>query len=252
MRFATVLSCLFAIVLCTAATRAANILLVTNNNGTSQSLNDFLVAEGHTVTRDARNDGPGDVSGFDLVLVARETNSGSYDDGTEPQDWNGLAIPIISNAIHIMRSSRWGWIDGTSLPGLGSATDYDAYPDAGHPFLDGVGSTTFLSPGFATTGAASPLPAGSIEVATLNGGASHGIFVFPEGTTMFNGRGTAGGLRIGYIRGNEGSWDNITADGEQILRNMITVATIPEPSTLVLAALGLLGLLGFTRRRRRK
>ena len=40
------------------ASHAADILLVTNNNGTTQSLNDFLVASGHDVTRDDRTAGP--------------------------------------------------------------------------------------------------------------------------------------------------------------------------------------------------
>jgi len=64
---------------------------------------------------------------------------------------------------------------------------------------------------------------------------------------MFNGRGVAGGVRIGFIRGNEGSGDNITGDGEQILLNMIS--TVSEPSTMVLFALGLCGLCYYASRR---
>jgi len=231
---------------------AVSILMITNNNTTSQSLNDFLEGAGHTVTRGAFGGAaptPAELAGVHLVLVARETNSGDYDDGGEPQDWNALPVPMISMAPHLMRASRWGWINGESLPGLGDITDFDAYPDPSHPFLTGVSSTAILDPAFAATGASSPLPASALVVATHDTGASHGIFVIPAGTDMFNGRGTAGDVRVGYIRGNEGSWDNITADGEQILLNMIDQVAIPEPSTLMLAALGLFGLACLRRRR---
>lgn len=78
---------ILGLVLTLHASRGAELLLVTNSNGETQSLNDFLTGEGHVVTRDDRTSGPGDVSAFDLVIVARETNSGSYDDGSEPEAW---------------------------------------------------------------------------------------------------------------------------------------------------------------------
>jgi len=236
---------------------AASILMVTNNNTTTQSLNDFLVNNGHTVTRGDFIGGIPDqatLDAHDLILVARETDSGQYDDGTEPQDWNGVAKPTINMAPHIMRSNRWGWIDGTSIPGQGDLTGFDPFPDANHPFLQGVGSPTIFTQATGITGADSDLPAAATTVATYAAGASHGIYVIPEGTTMFNGRGTAGDIRIGYIRGNEGSWDNISADGGQILLNMINSVAIPEPSSVVLAMLGLMGVgcLAYGRRRVRR
>jgi len=202
----------------------ADILLVTNNDGTTQSLRDFLVASGHNVTRDARTGGPSenDETDFDLVIVARETSSGKYDDGTEPEDWNGLGIPIINMAPYIMRSSIWGWVNGTSLPSLGNVSEYDApFVDPAHPIVLGV-TGSLLNPPESATGLSNALPAGSVQVATLGGGASHGIFVIPAGTPL--GAGVAGAVRIGFIRGNEGAWDNATANGEQILINTIGFA----------------------------
>ena len=206
---------------------AAGILLVTNNDTTSQSLNDFLTNEGHTVTRDARAAGPlaGDATAFDLVIIARETNSGDYDDGTEPADWQALAAPIIIMAPHIVRNNRLGFADGIGLATTNAATDYDAYPDNSHPLLGGVTSTAFqVSPStFATRTTSNALPAGSTVVATLGGNPT--VWVTPAGSSMFNPGGptAAGDVRIGFMRGEEGAWDNISSDGEQILRNILSV-----------------------------
>jgi len=240
------------------AAEAVPILMVTNNNGTSQSLVNFLEGEGHTVTRGRFGGGiPGAavLDAHDLIIVARESNSGDYNQGSEPQDWNAIAKPMINMNMYLYRASRWGWMNGNSLPGLGSQTDYDAYPDPSHPFVDGLTTSLFSSP-TGMTGASNALPASAEVVATLNGGASHGIFVLPAGTTMFSGRGVAGDVRVGFIRGNEGTWGNMSANGEQILLNMIDELTavapevIPEPSTLLVWSLlaGLGGVAGWRRR----
>lgn len=241
-----------AIVVASASmANAVNILLVTNNNTTTQSLNDFLTAtEGHTVTRDARTNGPlaTDATTFDLVILARETNSGDYDDGTEPADWGTLATPIVTMAPHIARSNRLGFVSTTALPLTGLITDYDAYPDSSHPLLSGVTSTTFLNTGTAMNTLSGALPTGSTVVATAGGNSA--IWVTPAGSTLFNPGGAvaAGDVRIGFLRGPEGSWDNISGDGEQILRNVIAFATVPEPSS---ALLGVIGIgIGALRRKR--
>lgn len=236
---------------------AVPILMVTNNNGTSQSLVDFLQGEGHTVTRGRYHNAlptTAELDAHDLIIVARESNSGDYDDGSEAQQWNAIAKPMINMNMYLYRANRWGWMNGNSLPGLGSQTDYDAYPNPSHPFVDGLTTNLFDSP-TSMTGASNSLPAGAEVVATLNGGASHGIFVLPAGTTMFNGKGVAGDVRVGFIRGNEGSWSNVSANGQQILLNIIDeltgTAIIPEPSTLLIwAGLLGLGLCGWRRRRR--
>jgi hypothetical protein len=60
-------------------------------------------------------------------------------------------------------------------------------------------------------------------------------------------------LRMGYIiqtlpNGITG-WDNHTGDGRYDMRSFVVESAVPEPSTLVLLSLGLVGL-GFTRRRK--
>ncbi len=217
-----------------SAAQAANILLVTDDNTQTQSLNDFLVSEGHTVTRDQRANGPGDVSSFQLVIVARETNSGDYDDGTEPADWNGLSLPIINMAPHVMRSIRWGWVNGNNLPAL-TLSSYDSpFLNASHPIVQGT-TTSILNPGSSATGVSNPLPAGTEQIAAMGNGASHGIFVIPTGASFFGNRGTAGDVRIGFLRGDTSSWDNASTNGKVLLSNAINwvLGTVFGPPTLV-------------------
>ena len=215
---------LFALVVLSTA-QAADILLVTNDNIATQSLNDFLVGEGHTVTREARTNGPGNVSSFDLIIVARETNSTQYDEGTEPADWNGLGLPMINMAPHLMRSNRWGWVNGNNLPNLTLSSYNSPFLNPTHPIVLGT-SNSVLNPAFSATGINNSLPAGTQQIATMGSGTllSHGLFVIPSRTSFFSGRGTSGNVRIGFLRGDSGSWSNASANGELLLNNAINWA----------------------------
>lgn len=233
------ISCL---ALAATSAHAASILVVTNNTTTSQSLVDALTANGHSVTRNAYAAAAPDtaaLSAIDLIIVARETNSSSYTGGTKAQDWNAIEKPLINMAPHIMRDSRWGWVNGTSLPSLGTFTAFDSpFLQPTHPIVSGA-TTAILSPGVAGTGVGNSLPAAAVQIATAGGGNSHGIFVILEGTSMFSGTGTAGGVRIGFIRGDEAAWNTATANANQILENMISWslgASASSPTIINLAA----------------
>ncbi|MDT8301245.1 MAG: LamG-like jellyroll fold domain-containing protein, partial [Sedimentisphaerales bacterium] len=54
----------------------------------------------------------------DLVIVSRNSNSGDYDDGDEVALWNSVTTPIINSSTHIVRSSRWKWVDSTTILSL--------------------------------------------------------------------------------------------------------------------------------------
>jgi len=208
-----------------SAAPAASILVITNDNGDTQSLVDDLTSNGHTVTRNAHINGApsaADLTGIDLIIVTRETTSTQYDDGTEPRDWNAIERPLINMAPHIMRNNRWGYVNGTSIPSISPFSSFDSpYLQASHPIVTGL-NTTVLNPSTSGTGIGNSLPTSAIQIATADGGASHGIFVIPEGTTLFNNRGTTGAVRIGFIRGDSNSWSNVSANGSQILENMIS------------------------------
>lgn len=55
----------------------------------------------------------------DLVIYSRNSNSGSYDDDDEINQWNSITTPMILMSPYLARSSRWLWVDNTSLTGDG-------------------------------------------------------------------------------------------------------------------------------------
>jgi hypothetical protein len=138
--------------------QAANIILVTetiDSDGDGiqddQGLVDWLVAEGHEVhvERDMwktfdpvdPND-PNEIpkldllDAADLILFSRGTNSGNYDDGDEPTLWNSVETPLIQMSAYLVRSSRWKWVDSTSVSNLAAPAMMAV--DAMHPVLAGV------------------------------------------------------------------------------------------------------------------
>jgi len=105
---------------------------------------DLLVAQGYDVDLSFRNkEGRtlddakiAALNAADLIIISRDTDSGSYDDGQEPTQWNSITTPIIMQVAHIARNNRWLW--------LNSATTNDAQPAAlkavalSHPVFSGV------------------------------------------------------------------------------------------------------------------
>jgi hypothetical protein len=58
----------------------------------------------------------------DLVIISRCTSSGDYADGDEPAQWNAITTPIILSSTHLLRSSRWKWVDSTEIVTFAPAT----------------------------------------------------------------------------------------------------------------------------------
>ncbi len=237
----------------------ANILVVTNNNGNSQPLVDFLEGRGHTVLRERFNNAAPtqmylDDNQIDLVIVARESNSGDYDDGSEPQDWNGLPVPMINANMFLYRTSRWGYTDNGGQGGIGDQTDLDPFDDPNHPFFAGLTTSLFDAPEGMTANNSINLPPGSQVLATLNGGDDLAIFIIPEDAVAFNGRGTFGDIRVGFNYGNEGDFGLLNANGREIFARIVdgltaSPAAVPEPTTGVVLLIGVTAL--SLRRRRR-
>jgi len=106
---------------------------------------DMLEANGYTVdlsfrNREGRNldaDKIAALNAGDLIIVSRNSNSGDYaSDATEVTQWNSITTPIILQAMHIARNSRWLWVDTTTLPNLDDAA-IDII-ETGHPIFAGV------------------------------------------------------------------------------------------------------------------
>ncbi len=79
---------------------------------------DLLEANGHTVDRSFLNeegrtldeDKIETLNAADLVIIGRDTDSGSYANGSEVTQWNSIEKPLILQVAHIMRSTRWKWM----------------------------------------------------------------------------------------------------------------------------------------------
>mgnify|MGYP001129213339 CR=1 FL=1 len=118
----------------------ANIVLVTEDvdrNGDGQQddyeLVDWLVALGHDVdvqrgywtTLDAGKIAA--LTAADLIIVSRTANSGGYNTGEEPTQWNAVPTPLLQMSAYLARNNRWLWVDS------GSATN-----NSGAPLLQAV------------------------------------------------------------------------------------------------------------------
>jgi hypothetical protein len=70
----------------------------------------------------------------DLVIVSRDASSGGHN---QPDIWNKIGTPVILLSNYIARSSRWQWVDSTSINARQEYYDLQA-ADPEHPVFDGV------------------------------------------------------------------------------------------------------------------
>ena len=115
---------------------------------------DFFEAQGYTVdytegasfgngywrTLDA--DKIAALNAADLLILSRSSNSGDYaSDATETEQWNSITTPLILLNVYMVRSSRWLWVDNTSLAGDGGTPTLEAV-DPAHPIFYGMALDT--------------------------------------------------------------------------------------------------------------
>jgi hypothetical protein len=248
---------------------AGNILFISDEFAPDDApLTALLTGFGHSVIQDGNFAGGPPSAAYlgganpsgnpvDLILVSRKTNSGNYDDGTEPQDWNALTLPILLMNPYITRTSRWGWINSTSIVNAApSPAGYDPYPDPTHPFIDGLLSDPWAA-GTATDYINSTaIPASATLVATMTFGTdvSASIVDIPAGTVSFGGKGTIDGRRVLFQLhdySDNAEVFHLSPNGELILDQILDdmIPLIPEPASLGLLGVGTAVLL---RRRRRR
>ena len=134
----TFLALVFAVCLGSAA-HAATIIWVSDNKTPAanvpadQAWVDLLAAQGYTVDLSFRNQEGrtlddtkiAALNAADLIIVSRDADSGNYDDGDEPTQWNAITTPILMQIVHIARNNRWLWLNT------------DAYTDS-QPVLQAV------------------------------------------------------------------------------------------------------------------
>ena len=157
---------------------------------------DILTAAGHTVDYN-----PGwlelddaqvaTLNAADLVIVSRNSNSGDYDDGDEVALWNSVTTPIINSSTHIVRSSRWKWVDSTTILSLTPAmvlADGTEIPGINAE----VGPASFID-----------AAAGNGTVLATGDGLPF-IIEWEAGVEFYDGAGqTAGGPRVFFVAGTQ-------------------------------------------------
>jgi hypothetical protein len=115
-------------------TGVADIIWVTggyddNGDGAADDLEwiDILKAQGYSVDSSSSYVDLDDASiaklnAAKLIIVSRCSNSGDYDDGDEIAQWNAITTPMIVMTAYNVRSSRWLWVDSTSILNLATET----------------------------------------------------------------------------------------------------------------------------------
>jgi len=199
---------------------------------------DLLEANGYIVDASFRNqqgrtlddDKIAALEAADLIIVSRNSNSGDYaSDAAEVTQWNSITTPLMLQAMHIARSSRWLWVNTTTLPNLSDSL-IDII-ETGHPIFAGisdgaqlidgnVGPTTFV--GFSDMGNGTLL-------ATVEGTGETWIAEWEPGVEFYSGAGQfAGGPRMIFCAGTQessptiGRGDyNLTPEGEKIFLNAV-------------------------------
>jgi len=197
----------------------------------------LLLAQGYVVDYTAGAGGLGDgywrvlddekiatLNAADLVIVSRNSNSGDYDDDDEIAQWNAITSPLILSSTHIVRNSRWNWVDSADILNLapvmeladGTAVDAIDASIGQSSFIDAViGNGTVLS-----TGDGLPW-----------------IFEFEAGVEFYDGAGqTAGGPRMFFTAGSQETAEplvgrgelNLTAEGQQIFLDAVDMYIRPN------------------------
>ncbi|MCP4613571.1 MAG: hypothetical protein GY845_33185, partial [Planctomycetes bacterium] len=157
------------------------------------------------------------------------SNSGDFDDGDEVAQWNAVTTPIILSSTHIVRSSRWKWVDSTSILNLAPAM-MDLADGSQIPGMNAeVGPSSFID---AVVGNGTVLATGD---------GLPWIFEFEAGVEYYDGAGEiAGGPRVFFTAGTQedsaadpliGRGEmNLTAEGLALFMDTVDRLINPPPT----------------------
>jgi len=205
----------------------------TDNVAADQLWVDLLEANGYTVNLDFRNaegrtldDAKIEaLNAADLIIISRDTDSGNYDDDDEVAQWNSIETPIMMEIAHIMRSSRWRWLDTTDTSGGQPALEA---VDPGHPVFAGVSldannQVDVLQTEDSAIGDAADAGNGTVIARRAD---NSGVWIaeWEQGVEFYPGSGQfAGGLRMYFACGGIGTDGtyNLTAEGEKMFLNAV-------------------------------
>jgi hypothetical protein len=238
-----------------SAPAATRIIVVTDDPANEEGLepflkeilgNDIAVEIEDAKYRDALSAGAkADLSSADLIIVSRQTNSGSYDGDLE--FWNGLETPILLHSAYLSRDSRWRWLQGDQHDA--DALTHVTVIDEASPILDGVtvtdGQVEIFPSAIDNTDVSTQDSAGNgTLIATPAGSTDVMIASWEPGAEYYPGSGQiAGGPRIAFLMLRPHQFfPTLTDDGKKMLGNAILmllgilagepVATEPSPADM--------------------
>jgi len=175
----------------------------------------------------------------DLIIVSRCSDSGNYDDGDEVAQWNSVTTPIMLQAMHIVRSSRWRWLDTTTLPNLSDAVVEIVAPD--DPIFAGVESPVQVGDGLVGPTTYADITDVGVGNGTLLAKMADAdvawIAIWEAGVEFYPGSGEiAGGPRMVFAAGTQdeagvtgrGEY-NLTPEGEAIFLNAVNKMLLAVP-----------------------
>jgi hypothetical protein len=204
---------------------------------------DLLIAQGHNVDytpgeamgngywRTLDEDKLAALNAADLVIVSRNSDSGNYDDDDEVAQWNSVTTPLILMSTHIVRNSRWKFLDTGST---NNAVPTMQAADLTHPLFAGVNvdpnaQLEALEPQNSTFPGIADAANGTVLASRVDTGEIW-IAAWDAGVEYYDGAGqTAGGPRMFFVGGTQESTEpnlgrgeeNLNAEGEKIFLNAV-------------------------------
>jgi PEP-CTERM motif len=224
------------------------------------------------------------LNNFDLVIVGRSIDSANYgsggsgEDAAERQFWNSdITKPVILMSGYVMRNSRLGFTTGTTIPDISGPVKL-AVTDPAHPIFSGISldasnvmvndyadlAMAPFAPNAVQRGISvntNPLAGGGKLLASIDTAADPAvggtiIAKWSPGDVTSVGN-ALGGHRLVFLSGSReasgvssqtaGIFD-LSQDGQKMFLNSVDfMLTIPEPSTISMLLLVIVGL-GLRRR----
>ena len=164
------------------------------------------------------------LSSADLIIVSRQTSSGSYD--AEIDFWNGLETPILLHSAYLSRESRWRWLQGDQHDA--DALTHLAVIDEDNLIFNDVtitdGQVEIFPSAIDNTDVSTQDSAGNgTKIATPAGSSDVMIASWDAGTEYYPGSGQiAGGPRIAFLMLRPYQFfPTFTDDGKKMLENVV-------------------------------
>jgi hypothetical protein len=182
----------------------------------------------------------GDESGFDAFVISSTPGSGSI-----RNKWNNSATPIVNWEEAVADNGAGEFMVTEGRPKDDAATDHVISITQAHPITAGfgVGQDVTITTGQAEVWWSTDQQApGSLSLANEMGDPSRLYLTIVDAGGELNDGSFAPARRV-MLGLTDSTFNTLTADGQQLFGQSVDwAAAVPEPSTVALAALGLLSL----------